>query len=274
MKEIDLQVNTSLDRFFGDERLWQRVAKEVAGSSSKLRSCVDRHATTSRFRVQVPKPYPGVQYRKSKSLEDRYPRYAKDGVIVSGQVEHDGEWLRISDHVFLPMKVGGMSILEQVPQEEDENGSRWWACGPGGSGAEPVTASKENAEVVINQDGYLNIPEGLNQPMPWEEPSRSVPVVVRQEGVPTSGEEATAALAASIDALRQDQLPGGFSPEAKPRSVAAAAAARSLLREPLSGSLDAATRILADPINPFSDTPRGGSRNESPLRSRPVSLHA
>lgn len=49
-----------------------------------------------RFRVQVPRPYPGVQYRRSKRLDDRYSRYAEHGTIVAGVVEDNGEWLRIS----------------------------------------------------------------------------------------------------------------------------------------------------------------------------------
>merc|ERR1712176_1653146 len=32
-----------------------------------------------------------------------------------------------------------------------------------------------------------------------------------------------------------------------------------------------AERLYSDPVNPFSDTPRGGSPADSPLRSRPVS---
>jgi len=289
MSDIDSQVNASLDRFFSDERLWQRVAKEVSVNSAQLRSVVETQAVGGLFRVQVPKPYPGVQYRKSKSLNDRYPRYAKHGSTVTGQVEDNGEWLRISGDVFLPMKVGTIAILEPLPQEargeagsgkddEDDRSARWWACGPGGNISEATPGSKETAEVIVNQDGYLNIPEGLNQQLPWEEHGgqRSASATVRGEAL---GPAAAAELAsAGSGAARRDEGQSAPCPEAQSRSTAAAAAARSLLPEPFGRSqlpsLDAANHILADPINPFSDTPRGGSPAESPLRSRPGSITA
>lgn len=99
-----------------------------------------------RFKVQVPPQYPGVQYRKSKCLNDRYLRYAKLGTVVSGVVEDNGEWLRIRDDVFLPMKVNGMDILERLPgdvvpggakpKNNTGGGSFWFACGQGSLGDE------------------------------------------------------------------------------------------------------------------------------------------
>jgi len=88
----------------------------------------------------------GVQYRKSKCLNDRYLRYAKLGTVVSGVVEDNGEWLRIRDDVFLPMKVNGMDILERLPgdvapggakpKSNSGGGSFWFACGQGSLGDE------------------------------------------------------------------------------------------------------------------------------------------
>merc|ERR1712014_156007 len=72
------------------------------------------------FRVSVPKGYPGIQYRKSKNLEDRYERYAKRGTVVSGMVEDDGSWLKIGSSVFLPMHVAGLDVLEPASADEAE----------------------------------------------------------------------------------------------------------------------------------------------------------
>jgi len=132
-----------LERLFGEVRpSGQGSAREGAAGGG------------STFRVQVPRQYPGVQYRKSKNLNDRYPRYAKLGTVVTGHVEDDGEWLRISDQVFLPMKVGGVQILE--PSIHDALGdakvetgktmkSLWFACSQGNQGEEQevVTDMKE-----------------------------------------------------------------------------------------------------------------------------------
>mmetsp|Transcript_26420 Transcript_26420/g.78960 ORF Transcript_26420/g.78960 Transcript_26420/m.78960 type:complete len:488 (+) Transcript_26420:97-1560(+) len=114
--EVEANVSARLDAFFADNRLWQ-MAYELsqagraawAGSSNLLTG------GKGTYRVQVPKPYPGVQYRKSRNLEDRYPRYAANGVTVTGQVIDGGEWLQIKSNVFLPMRVGAVRILEQVP---------------------------------------------------------------------------------------------------------------------------------------------------------------
>jgi len=50
-------------------------------------------------------------------LDDRYGHYAKQGQVVEGTIE-EGEWLRISDKIFLPMKVGLLCILQPITKEE------------------------------------------------------------------------------------------------------------------------------------------------------------
>jgi len=75
------------------------------------------------FRVTVPKPYPGVQYRKSMNMEDRWPRYAQTDSIVKGVIEEGGQWLRLEHNVFLPMKVGDIKILSHMPTT-DSAGTR------------------------------------------------------------------------------------------------------------------------------------------------------
>merc|ERR1712113_812517 len=115
-----------LDRFFSDEKAWQQVEREVANNaklwaSMKYLQVLD--PSSGIFRVQVPKPYPGVQYRKSKRLDDRYPRYAKHGSTVTGSIEDDGEWLRIDSNLFLPMKVDNMQILQSLSGKAVESSS-------------------------------------------------------------------------------------------------------------------------------------------------------
>lgn len=73
----------------------------------------------SRFTVRVPKSYPGIQYRKSKRLEDRTEGsalVAVDGHTVEGFVEDDGEWLRLRcGNYFLPMRINGSQLLHPLP---------------------------------------------------------------------------------------------------------------------------------------------------------------
>ena len=69
----------------------------------------------SNFRVVVPKPHLNVQYRRTQNLEDRHTKYAVNGMMVTGHVEEDGEWLRIREGIFLPMRLGTIQILEPLP---------------------------------------------------------------------------------------------------------------------------------------------------------------
>lgn len=70
------------------------------------------------FRVRVPGGWPGVQYRRSKNLDDRYKRYAENGTTVSGQLEDGGEWLRVGSNVFLPVRLGAVRFIEPLPYEQ------------------------------------------------------------------------------------------------------------------------------------------------------------
>lgn len=69
------------------------------------------------FIVRVPQTFPGLQYRQSKDLSGRLPRYAKDGTVVHGFVEDESAWLKVGSGHFLPMKVGGKCVLEPAPPE-------------------------------------------------------------------------------------------------------------------------------------------------------------
>jgi len=121
---------TGFDRLFSENRLAEPNSPQPPGPI--------------KFRVQVPMQYPGVQFRKSKNLNDRYLKYAKNGTIIRGFVEEDGEWIRLADAIYLPMRVNGVQILEAM----DENGKNgkgfWFACGQGGM--------EEEEEVLSNLD--------------------------------------------------------------------------------------------------------------------------
>mmetsp|Transcript_135671 Transcript_135671/g.433999 ORF Transcript_135671/g.433999 Transcript_135671/m.433999 type:complete len:542 (-) Transcript_135671:361-1986(-) len=133
--EADARITSSLDRFFHDESMWRRVQVEI-DHGAKVRS--DRikglGSGAVNFRVVVPKPYPGVQYRRTKNLEDRHAKYAENGMMVAGHVEDDGDWLRISASVFLPMRLGAIQILEPLPKDGhvgadgDSAKSSWLTC--------------------------------------------------------------------------------------------------------------------------------------------------
>ncbi|CAJ1370914.1 unnamed protein product [Effrenium voratum] len=88
--EMDEEVTRHLEAFFSDEDVWQKLKQDVLGDVSSELTQKIHHlpvvANASKFKVTVPKPYPGVQYRRSKHLEERYSRYAENGAIVVGQV--------------------------------------------------------------------------------------------------------------------------------------------------------------------------------------------
>ncbi|CAE7337984.1 unnamed protein product, partial [Symbiodinium pilosum] len=70
------------------------------------------------FRICVPQPYPGVQIRKSPNLDDKHNRFLQDGKFVTGTVDKDGQWVRLSGKHFLPVKVGGIQVLHPVEPQD------------------------------------------------------------------------------------------------------------------------------------------------------------
>mmetsp|Transcript_95276 Transcript_95276/g.269615 ORF Transcript_95276/g.269615 Transcript_95276/m.269615 type:complete len:438 (+) Transcript_95276:93-1406(+) len=112
-----------------------------------------------RFKVHVPKPYPGVQYRRSKRFDDRHPYYAEDGSIISGRLEDDGQWVHIQGDIYLPVVVGKDRILEQIGAPEtlavaplDSKASQlgWLSCCPSNK------AVSTQSEVVVSEQGKPN----------------------------------------------------------------------------------------------------------------------
>lgn len=148
LPDVDAQVRSSLDKLFKAEKVWQAA---VARGPTELEL----------FQVHVPQPYPGVQYRRSKNLEDTYLRYAKNGITVAGRLEDRGEWLRLSGDVFLPMRIGGIMILEPLHHQyggrrdrgSGEAGSsslRCWTCCP-----------ETSSELVVDQAILLKTPDDV-----------------------------------------------------------------------------------------------------------------
>jgi len=117
-----------------------REATKEATDSIEAQSSLAADPSHRAFKVQAPKPCLGIQYRGSKNLDDRYPRYAANGSIVRGQIQDGGQWLKTSRNVYLPMTVGSIWILEALAQEAPmfkglaENkhaSSSWWCCNGG-----------------------------------------------------------------------------------------------------------------------------------------------
>merc|ERR1712232_909921 len=139
-----------MGKLFKADRVWQDVVAK-------------RPVELQLFQVQVPQPYPGVQYRRSKHLDDKYLRYAKNGITVAGQLEDNGKWLRLSGDVFLPKQIGTIQILQPLQRESnggqglhrnktDSRNSRYrcWTCCPA-----------TDTDVVVDQALLLNRPDDL-----------------------------------------------------------------------------------------------------------------
>ncbi|CAK0800597.1 unnamed protein product [Prorocentrum cordatum] len=113
------------ERFFSDDKLSHQVHQVIASTrtfATNLRAAGPAPGGSrgpELFRVEVPRPYPGVQYRKSKDLNERHNKFAANGEIVEGIVEDDGEWLRISSDVYVPMRVGSVQILQPLPEKAE-----------------------------------------------------------------------------------------------------------------------------------------------------------
>lgn len=67
--------------------------------------------TYAAFVVKVPCRYPGLQYRRSKDLDDRWETWANADSEVRGVLEDRGAWLRVSPGQYLPVEVAHMRVL-------------------------------------------------------------------------------------------------------------------------------------------------------------------
>lgn len=100
----------------GDSSLESSPSSKAASPSSNISP--ERHRLIA-YVVEVPAPYPGLQYRQSKDLDDRLQRYARDQATIHGIVEDAGKWLRLSDGSYLPIEVGGKHVLRLAAGEEE-----------------------------------------------------------------------------------------------------------------------------------------------------------
>lgn len=148
--EMDAEMAARLDKFFQDDTTWRRIVVEVdtGGALGGPRlSAASRRGGICTFRVRVPKPYPGLQYRRSRDLNDKcQQKFAENNTIVTGTLVDGGEWLQVSPSEYLPTRVGMVSILEEVVTAEDKK--------------EPCSCSncnfedkQANVEVVVNRGG-------------------------------------------------------------------------------------------------------------------------
>lgn len=109
------------------------------------------------FRVSVPSPYPGVQYRNSKDLTDRDKKYAENGATFMGVYEDNGEWVRLADGKYLPTRVGTIEAISAVDvrptnqsRREEEKQACWWMW------CSVCTAQTgANNEIVFPPEGQL-----------------------------------------------------------------------------------------------------------------------
>mmetsp|Transcript_50806 Transcript_50806/g.145832 ORF Transcript_50806/g.145832 Transcript_50806/m.145832 type:complete len:524 (-) Transcript_50806:316-1887(-) len=237
-----------LDRFFNDDQIWNRLAQELANLPRVPMHKPSAGAAARMYRVQVPKPYPGVQYRRSQNLEDRYPRYAKHGSIVSGVIDKDGEWLCISSKEFLPLRVGSMSILEALREGEVPTGSQ-------------ETVELGSGDRLTGGDTGGSGSGGNSRP--------------GAKLQPPSGAAEVAAVERAVEQLRGGKSVGDpAAQQALLREAARRALPEAVSRNPLS-NVDELNRHLSASVNPFSNgnSPDGGAtptRTKSPPRPRPV----
>jgi len=98
-------VQQEIEKVLNADDVWDAVIVHGGSHLSENTEC---------FKVYVPPPYPGVQYRRSKDLSDTHPRYCRHGSTVSGILEDNGQWLRLHADIYLPTSVSGIKTLQRV----------------------------------------------------------------------------------------------------------------------------------------------------------------
>lgn len=290
LAEVDLHLTRSLDRFFASDFLWQQVSAEMSKRPKLASSLEALHVEVPtvrrQFKVQVPEPYPGIQYRRSKVLTDRYTRYAKHGTVVAGHLEDGGEWLRVADNVFLPVKVGAIAILKAV-QPDGEISSPFANSTDAAARTAGARTSPAGGHIVsLNNSQWCNGCEPSGAPcrnnetasggmgVSGHEPFESndigevvVPDDSVSQGLLLNTPQGEFGGAIGVSVLRTVDLDSRLN-----NSIDGVGGNAFRHSGPLS-HLDEASRLLSgsEPINPFTDTPRGGSPNTTPLKMRHVS---
>lgn len=151
-QEVEAECFARLDRFFGDDAAWQRIVKEVKGVEALTGGTrlgeAGRRGGVREYRICVPSPYPGVQYRNSKNYNDRCKeRFAENHVVVMGELEDGGEWLRVTSGEYLPTSVGPISILEDLTPLEAHKDNACSSCCTGSAGG----ARRSSEEQIVSR---------------------------------------------------------------------------------------------------------------------------
>jgi len=268
--ELDPEVGRNLELFLSRTVAWQDVAQEIA-SHDRLRKSLACLKTIrpqrTIFRVQVPKAYPGVNYRRTKNIEDRYKDFARPGFTVSGQLEDDGNWLRVESNLYLPTRVRGMQLLFPIDGQKLED---LFA-------AQKDEAPKKGPPALraeVNAMQPSKAPEKAAQPKPQgiERPASA------SAGPLGPRAEATAPQTPLVNA--QDPLAQGGQTRGNPESVLSrgrAATDRPAGATPLlASSFQATQRLMSDvgQTNPFADDPPESPPVTGGPRGRTVSMPA
>jgi len=152
LPSIDVEIVERLETFFGNKLLSAKAEEVVSKGVARadLENLLSRCPRLQFYRVSVPKPYPGVQYRKTKHVDDRYQRYAEDGAVLVGQAEDDGQWFKISTNVFVPMFVGKIRVLKPVLRPEE-------------SADLPLSEASDGAQSENGQHRWQAVQKAANQ---------------------------------------------------------------------------------------------------------------
>lgn len=141
----------------------------VTGAAMPTRSMP---AGLRRFQVRVPLEHPGVTYRRTMRLEDRYDDHAPNGSYLDGVVEEGGMWVRTNvphrtEDVFVPMRLGDLQLLQAVESSSPAAASSAvgaaaaysWQAGGGQAAAAPQSARRGSPPQPR--------PEVAKQDLPW-----------------------------------------------------------------------------------------------------------
>lgn len=205
-------ISDRLDRFFGDPNLQDLIERELANASrSVVKPGLSYLAGAyGKFRINVPQPYPGVQFRNSKRMEDKHDDFIERDSIVEGEVDKDGAWLQVGPGKFLPMRVDslGLQILEPVELVPlmPEKDPRWWACCTGNAEqiAQPaLVAELASSPMALAQTAKAVAAEAVAEATQSQGPA----VRGKPSGAATSIDSQKYRSSSSIDQVEPDPLP-------------------------------------------------------------------
>jgi len=115
---LEAKVSLFVDTLF---EVHEQACVETA-MTCKRHSVWRLHPLKQRFKVNTPKPHPGLEYRLTKRLHDRAGKTACNGEEVEGSIEECGLWLLVetprsngmTKHYYLPMCVGDYHLVQEI----------------------------------------------------------------------------------------------------------------------------------------------------------------